>query len=747
MRGLIIALLVVGVLLGGVAVFIAVDSRGDPEQAGTITASKRAGVAEAEGRQRSARETVDAPATKQILFGDVHAHTTFSMDAFAWSLPVLGGDGVHPPADACDYARFVAQLDFWAHTDHAESLTPRHWDLIRETVRACNAAAGDPANPDLVTFLGWEWTQMGNTPETHYGHRNVFLLHDDEDRTPTRPIAASGVAFNAMRQDSLSLLDKYIGPYLVSPGSRQRQFDQRRKSAELRAVALCEEGVPVRELPHDCAELASTPGELLAKLADWDFPVQVVPHGTSWGFYTPPAYDWDKQITPEHADAERQTLIEVYSGHGNAEPYRDWRAATRDADGALVCPEATDDYLPSCRRAGQIVRSRCDDPASEACEAEVRLAQQRYLQAGRAGHLVVPGVEVADWLDAGQCRDCFQPPLNHRPGGSVQYILAKRNFTASDGDGDPFGMRFGFIGSSDDHNARPGHGFKEVDRQSVTDTYGAHNPLAQKVFVDAARTDEAEGGSRAFDPGNAAYNFLQVNESERQASFFYTGGLMAVHSAGRGREAIWEAIERREVYATSGPRILLWFDLVADGARRPMGSILRHAEVPEFEVRAMGAFEQRDGCPEDVIDRVGAERLQKLSGGECYHPGDKRHPITAIEVVRIRPQTEPDEPVGELIEDPWKVLDCPGDGTGCTARFSDPEYADAGRETIYYVRALQAEQPTINADNLRCETNADGECVAVNPCYGDPRTPSEDDCLAPAAQRAWSSPIYLRPGS
>ena len=147
MRGFIIALLVVGALLGGAFGFIAIDSRGEPEQAGTITAAQRVGVAEAEARQRSARETLDAPATKQILFGDVHAHTTFSMDAFAWSLPVLGGEGVHPPADACDYARFVAQLDFWAHTDHAESLTPRHWQLIRDTVRACNAAAGDPANP------------------------------------------------------------------------------------------------------------------------------------------------------------------------------------------------------------------------------------------------------------------------------------------------------------------------------------------------------------------------------------------------------------------------------------------------------------------------------------------------------------------------------------------------------------------------------------------------------------------------
>ena len=40
-----------------------------------------------------------------ILFGDSHVHTTFSTDAFRMSLPIVQGDGAHPPADACNYAR------------------------------------------------------------------------------------------------------------------------------------------------------------------------------------------------------------------------------------------------------------------------------------------------------------------------------------------------------------------------------------------------------------------------------------------------------------------------------------------------------------------------------------------------------------------------------------------------------------------------------------------------------------------
>ena len=126
-------------LLVGVLVVTALgwrDRQVAPEGAGALSAAR---VDPDSLRQRLTRHSAPADGSGedgQVLFGDLHVHTTFSMDAFVWALPLMHGPGARPPADACDYARYCSALDFYAHTDHSESLTPRHWSMIKDTVRA-----------------------------------------------------------------------------------------------------------------------------------------------------------------------------------------------------------------------------------------------------------------------------------------------------------------------------------------------------------------------------------------------------------------------------------------------------------------------------------------------------------------------------------------------------------------------------------------------------------------------------------
>lgn len=698
-------------------------------------------IAERKASQQQAMAALNTPAGKQILFGDLHVHTTISIDAFNTSLPVYYGEGAHPPADACDFARYCSAVDFWAITDHANSISPRHWRETIDSVRQCNAVAGDPQNPDSVAYLGYEWTQVGLTPETHYGHKNVIFRGLDDDAIPTHPIMSYG-GKSPHGKAPVSNLAR-----LAIEGKDRRYLDFATYVNELEKMTFCPQGVDVRDLPADCTDFAPTPKELFAKLDQWNLPSIVIPHGTTWGAYTPAGNSWDKQLKPDMHDPERQFLVEIFSGHGNAELYRDWRAIEYDSQGNPVCPEPTDDYLPSCWRAGEIIQQRClaAGESNAECARRAAVARTRYLEGGGGGHLTVPGAEVGDWLDAGQCRDCYMPTFNMRPKNSVQYMMARQNFDDPD---NPKRFSFGVIGSSDNHSARPGTGYKDVNRAEMIERFGvvseeyAHNILVPNPLGVPKSQPQAESISFA-EASKKLPSMWQMFETERRSSFMGTGGLAAVHTQGRSREQIWDAMQRREVYGTSGDRILLWFDLINKGQRVPMGSETAFNSVPEFQVKAVGAFKQKPGCPDYSVRSLNPERLEKLCRGECYNPSDQRKLITRIEVIRVLPQVHDKEPIKDLIADPWKVFECAPDQRGCEVSFSDEDFPALGRDALYYVRAIEEPSLTINGANFRCDYDAEGNCIKVNPCYGDYRTDFEDDCLAPAEERAWSSSITL----
>tara|TARA_Y100000766_G_scaffold268673_1_gene265009 strand:+ start:6973 stop:9132 length:2160 start_codon:yes stop_codon:yes gene_type:complete len=655
--------------------------------------------------------------TTQILFGDLHVHTTYSIDAFTLELPMMGLQGVHDSSMACDFARYCANLDFFSFNDHAEGLTPEHWRQQNKIVEQCNVSNDDPITNDLVVFPGWEWTQIGTTKENHWGHRNVIFK--DIYNLPARPIGArtpnSGLGV-------FDTTEQAVGARWLDVFNFKRYSDLKWLLNEVRSIPYCEEGISSTELPLNCYEYASSPKELFAKLDEWNYDSIVIPHGQTWGYHVPLGTSWDKRLSEEGHDPEKQILLEIMSGHGNSEEYRDIASVNFLQDNEMICPEPTDNFLPCCWQAGEMQKKRCEGLSEEECSARVELAKKYTLAGGPYTNMVFPEAKPEEWLSCDQCTDCFKPSFNYRPKQSAQYALAISNF--DDSEENPQRYNFGFIASTDDHTARPGTGYKQYERRKMTFATGVKSKLWEYKY-------------KAEDPSFPEIPKIIPGESqpdsERVSSFVYPGGILAVHAKGRGKDAIWSALKNKNVYGTSGPRILLWFDLInSPQGKAPMGSEITMSQNPRFIVKAAGSFIQDSGCSSESVDALSSDRLEYLCAGECYNPSNKRHVIEHIEVIKITPQSYSGESIKPLIQDPWKKIPCNGTGE-CIVEFEDQNYS---RDSVYYVRVIQESTPAINGSSI-------SDRKEFKLCKGSFRTDLNDNCLSLTNERAWSSPIYL----
>lgn len=651
----------------------------------------------------------------RIYWGDLHTHSINSVDVFAMRTPILAGD-LRSTETLCEFGRSCAQLDFWALTDHNTGSPARHWRDNVEAARACQARSDAEGGP--VVFIGFEWQQSSRELARNFAHKNVIFRSLDRVMARALTPADQVAEFDA---DDIRLVTGLAAQ--LDPGNRAMYDDLLATVLEGLATPLCPEGVPSPELPEGCTEAVADPSSLGRILDEWGLDALVIPHGNTWGQHHDPGMSWAPNLPPEQRLDDRQRLVEIYSGHGSIEEWRSWAAALppeRDG-GAWRCPGPSQDYLPCCWQAGEIVRARApeclDVPASDACEAVVAEARQSYIAAGRYGINTIRGVEPEAWLDCGECVDCFLPTQQYRPGGSLHAGLTSAWF----GEGGPMHWHWGFVGTTDSHAIGPGAGYKEL--REASDIFGSGAP-AFDALVDLA-------APQIFP------------EWRRQNSYYYGGGLTGVHAAGPDRDALFDALEARSTYATTGDRIDLWFDLEgAGGGAVPMGGEAVVRGAPRFVARVRGAPVQDPGCPDAIVREVGADVLASVCFGECFNPGDRRHGIDRVELVRLLPRLDEDEPIEALIADPLAVVDCSGRSL-CTARFEDAGWPELARPALYYVRVIQEQTPLVNARGYRCEGDG-GRCERVTLCEGGYRG-GDDDCLEPGNERAWSSPIRVVP--
>ncbi|MDX1733553.1 MAG: DUF3604 domain-containing protein [Halioglobus sp.] len=288
--------------------------------------------------------------------------------------------------------------------------------------------------------------------------------------------------------------------------------------------------------------------------------------------------------------------------------------------------------------------------------------------------------------------------------------------------------KFGFVGASDTHT-----GANSLDESSFFSKAGMLDGTAELRgsvpvsflygtiirFTDPSVLTEVDGE-----------NYMATSSFE----YWSASGVAGVWAEKNTREAIYDAFRRKETFATSGPRMKVRFfasrdfndelldspQLIATAYRDGIsmgGDLAGGGEAPSFLVWA-------------VADAAGAplQRAQVIKGWlENGEHREQVYDVACSDGLEVDPQSHRCPDNGAAVD----LSDCSISGdvgaTELKTLWQDPDYAP-DQEAFYYVRVL--ENPTCRWSTW--------DALRENE---EPRS----DLPATIQERAWSSPIWLRP--
>ncbi len=266
-------------------------------------------------------------------------------------------------------------------------------------------------------------------------------------------------------------------------------------------------------------------------------------------------------------------------------------------------------------------------------------------------------------------------------------------------------FKFGLIGSTDTHNGLAGG----VEERS----WPGHLGIADGDLSRRLSEEPGVMGNMANGPG----------------------GIAGVWAEENSREAIFDALRRREVFGTSGPRIE---PRLFAGSALPEDLCTRsdRLELADREAVAMGA---------DLVLEAGATG-PVFAAFASADPGTASAPGNDLQRIQIIKGWVDDD--GGLHEDVVDVAGGPNDATvdpttcetrGAGARelcgvWRDPDY-DPALGAVYYARIV--ENPSCRYSAWQC--NALPESERPSGCRHERMSPIQQE-------RAWTSPIWVRGG-